>query len=490
MQWTVEKVVSDLFIAWFGSKPDSITALPPSGSNRQYFRVRVGAKSVIAAFNPDERENKAFLTLSAHFNQLGLPVPRVLAEDTNMHCYLLSDLGDQTLFSLLPHQKEQVDLGPDVMLLYKKVIAWLPSFQIDGAKDLDFSICYPRHAFDRHSMMWDLNYFKYYFLKISGVRFDEQLLEEDFERFVNDLLNVDANFFLYRDFQSRNIMIHDGKPWFIDYQGGRKGPLAYDIASLLFDAKANIPFHQRELLLDYYMDQIEKRIKLDRDQFRHNFYHFVLMRILQALGTYGFRGGVEKKTLFLQSVPFALNNLQWLVSHDLLPENIPHLKSLIQKISQTSPADILPPPEEGLRVKVCSFSYKNGIPADNSGNGGGFVFDCRALPNPGRMNEYKSQNGKDEAVIRFLENIDQVNQFMDAAGNLVMPAVQNYLERKFNSLVVCFGCTGGQHRSVYCAERMTAQLKKQFPDALVELEHFEAENWPATDKKLLTNQQS
>ena len=488
MQWTVEKVVADLFSAWYGNNPESITPLPPSGSNRQYFRVKADKTSVIAAFNPDERENKAFLMLSAHFNQLGLPVPRVLAEDTNMHCYLLTDLGDTTLFSLLPHKKEQVDFGPDLMLLYQKVIKLLPAFQIDGAKGLDFSICYPRYAFDRHSMMWDLNYFKYYFLKISGVRFDEQLLEEDFEQLVNNLMREDANFFLYRDFQSRNIMIHKGGPWFIDYQGGRKGPLAYDIASLLFDAKANIPNHQREELLEYYMDQIEKRIAIDRDDFRRSFYHFVLMRILQALGTYGFRGGVEKKTLFLQSVPFALNNLRWLISKNLLPEDIPHLASLIQVISETEPAEILPPPEKGLRVKVCSFSYKNGIPADNSGNGGGFVFDCRALPNPGRLNEYKELTGKDEPVIQFLKKDDRVKQFIDSAGGLIIPAVRNYRERGFNSLVVCFGCTGGQHRSVYCAETLTGQLKEQFPDIQIELEHFEAPNWPTSDKALLTNQ--
>ncbi|MDR4988628.1 MAG: RNase adapter RapZ [Bacteroidales bacterium] len=482
MQWTVEKVISDLFTAWYGREPDSISPLPPSGSNRQYYRIRVRDNSVVAAFNPDVRENLAFLKLSAHFYDLGLPVPQVLAEDTNTHCYLLTDLGDTTLFSLLPQKREAVMFDEKVMLLYKKTISHLPTFQVDAAKNLDFSICYPRHAFDRHSMMWDLNYFKYYFLKISGIQFDEQLLEEDFERFTEHLMLTPADYFMYRDFQSRNVMIQQGSPYYIDYQGGRKGPLAYDIASLLYDAKANIPVEQREELLDYYLDQLEKKIDVDREAFRRSFYDFVLMRIMQALGSYGFRGGVEKKPLFLQSVPFALKNLEWLASKDLLPENIPHLSGLIRKIATIAPAEILPPPPEGLTVKVCSFSYRKGIPSDNSGNGGGFVFDCRALPNPGRKTEFKELTGKDPEVINYLESESSIRAFIDAAAALVKPAVENYLERNFNSLLVCFGCTGGQHRSVYCAERLSKLLKEQY-NANVELQHLEENSWPQNIKK-------
>ncbi len=478
MKWSVEKVVGDLFAGWYGCLPDSITALPPSGSNRQYFRIRVKNKSVVAAFNPDIRENNAFLKLSDHFHRLGLPVPQVLAEDTNTHCYLLTDLGDDTLFSLLPHDRNTELFDEITMLLYKKVIAQLPSFQIDAYKGLDFSICYPRHAFDRHSMMWDLNYFKYYFLKISGIQFDEQLLEEDFERFTAHLLKTPADYFMYRDFQSRNVMIVDRSPWFIDYQGGRKGPLAYDIASLLFDAKANIPMVQRQELLEYYMDKLENKIALDRDVFKRSFYDFVMMRILQALGSYGFRGGVEKKTLFLQSVPYALKNLGWLAEQGYLPENIPHLTGLIRKISEIAPAEILPSPPKGLTVKVCSFSYKNGIPADQSGHGGGFVFDCRALPNPGRQEAFKTLTGKDSEVISFLEANGKVKSFLEASAALIKPAVENYLERDFNSLVVCFGCTGGQHRSVYCAEKIASFLRENF-NTNVEILHFEENNWIA-----------
>ncbi len=478
MKWSVEKVVSDLFAGWYGREPDSITPLPPSGSNRQYFRIRYKNKSVVAAFNPDTRENNAFLKLSHHFHKLGLPVPQVLAEDTNTHCYLLTDLGDDTLFSLLPQNRTTELFDEQTMSLYKKVITHLPKFQVDGYKGLDLSICYPRHAFDRHSMMWDLNYFKYYFLKISGIQFDEQLLEEDFERFTDYLLQTPSDYFMYRDFQSRNVMIVDRSPWFIDYQGGRKGPLAYDIASLLFDAKANIPMAQRQELLEFYMDQLEKKIKVDRDAFRRSFYDFVMMRILQALGSYGFRGGVEKKTLFLQSVPYALKNLGWLAEQGYLPANIPHLTGLIRKISEIAPAEILPPPPEGLTVRVCSFSYKSGIPADQSGNGGGFVFDCRALPNPGREDAFKTLTGKDKEVINYLEADEKVKKFIDASAGLIKPAVENYLERDFNSLVVCFGCTGGQHRSVYCAEKLAHTLKEAF-NVNIELQHFEENNWPA-----------
>ena len=477
MQWTVEKVISDLFTGWHGCEPDSISPLPPSGSNRQYFRVRYKGKSVVAAFNPDVRENLAFLKLSYHFYDLGLPVPQVLAEDTNTHCYLLTDLGDDTLFSFLPQKKHEENFNDHIMTLYRKTIALLPAFQVDAAKGLDFSICYPRHAFDRHSMMWDLNYFKYYFLKISGVQFDEQLLEDDFERFTNHLTQTPADYFMYRDFQSRNIMIVNNSPYYIDYQGGRKGPLAYDIASLLFDAKANISVQQREELLEHYMDCLEKKIEVDRDAFRRSFYDFVLMRILQALGTYGFRGGVEKKPLFLQSVPFALKNLAWLADNDLITSKIPHLGGLVRKIAGIAPAEILPPPPEGLTVKVCSFSYKTGIPADSSGNGGGFVFDCRALPNPGRLDQFKTLTGQDHDVIKYLESESSVRDFIDSTSALVKPAVENYLERNFNSLLVCFGCTGGQHRSVYCAERMSKLLRERY-NVNVELQHLEEKNWP------------
>ncbi len=486
MEWKVEKVLADLFEQWYGSKPDLVIPMPPSGSNRQYFRLKSGNDSAVAAFNPDTRENRAFLELTGHFLKLGLPVPEILAKDPDGHCYLQTDLGNTTLFSLLPHDQPVNAFDDQLMALYKQVLDLLPLFQVDAAQLIDFNICTPRHAFDRHSMMWDLNYFKYYFLKISGIRFDEQLLEDDFEKFTAHLAGIPASYFMYRDFQSRNIMLHKGKPFFIDYQGGRKGPLAYDIASLLFDAKANIPFHQREELLDHYTSIIEEKITAAKmNAFRESFYDFVLIRILQALGSYGFRGGVEKKQLFLQSVPYALKNLAWLQDNGHLPGCVPYLRKLTERIIREKPVlgnmetaiDILPPPDDELTIRICSFSYRKGIPADNSGNGGGFVFDCRALPNPGREERYKSLTGKDHEVIRFLRSDKDVSRFLQNAREMVEPAVKSYLNRGFTSLAVCFGCTGGQHRSVFCAETLAADIRKTH-NVNVILQHFEESNWP------------
>lgn len=477
MEWNVEKAIVDLYKSWCGEPPVRINPLPPSGSNRQYFRLYGPDRQVIAAFNPDVRENNAFLELSRHFAAKELPVPRILAEEGDAHCYLLSDLGDTTLFSLLPQKAGA--FPEEIIRLYKKTIDWLPEFQVRGARDLDFSICYPRHAFDRHSMMWDLNYFKYYFLKISGIPFDEQKLEDDFERFTGSLLETDSNYFMYRDFQSRNVMVVDGEPWFIDYQGGRKGALPYDIASLLFDAKANIPFGQRLELLGYYLERLSGLVRVDEGKFRAAFFDFVLLRIMQALGTYGFRGGVEKKTLFLQSVPFALNNLRWIASNGLLPGHIRYLSGIIEKIAETAPGEILPvTPAEGLTLRIRSFSYKRGIPADISGNGGGFVFDCRSLPNPGRLPDLKAFTGLDAGVRRFLENDADAKSYYNSAETLVSQAVQNYLSRNFQHLMVSFGCTGGQHRSVYFAEKLAAAMAEKYP-VTIDLVHTEAPYWPS-----------
>ncbi len=477
MQWNIEQAVSELFESWQQQKPDHIMPLPPSGSNRRYFRIFFGNETCIGAFNPDTRENLAFLTLSQHFANHSLPVPEVLAREPEGHCYLLSDLGDTTLFSLLPHDPAVKKFNPTTMALYKKALDWLPAFQVKATKGLDFSICYPRHAFDRHSMMWDLNYFKYYFLKISGIGFDEQKLEDDFEHFAAHLLKAPSGYFLYRDFQSRNIMVVNNEPVFIDYQGGRRGALQYDVASLLFDAKANIPFEQRVELLDYYIESLKKWTEVDEDRFRGYFYDFVVMRILQALGSYGFRGGVEKKALFLQSVPYALRNLRWLAQNNLLPTITPHLSSLVDKIASTAPSDILPAPESGLKVHIRSFSYKNGIPPDEWGHGGGFVFDCRALPNPGRYNENKNLTGKDEQVIRYLEKEENVAGFVENAWKLAENSVINYLERGFTNLMISFGCTGGQHRSVFMAEKLARHLAQKFT-VKIDLKHREEHNWP------------
>ncbi len=472
-----QELISQLFEQWGGESPADISALPPSGSDRKYFRIHYSKGSVIGAYNPIEEENTAFLTFTKHFRSKGLPVPEVLAEDTSSFVYLLEDLGDTTLFSLLPHQREPVFFGQEVMGYYKNILDCLPYFQIGAAKDIDFSVCFPRHAFDRNSMMWDLNYFKYYFLKLAGIIYDEQKLEDDFQAFCDYLLEADDQYFLYRDFQSRNIMIRGGEPWFIDYQGGRKGALQYDIASLLFDAKANIHPSQREELLDYYIQSLQKHIPVEAESFRAHFYGFVLIRIMQAMGAYGFRGFYEKKPLFLQSIPYAKRNMLWLLENNKIPASTPYLKVIVEKIIKSPRLKQYDKPSTGLKVSIRSFSYKKGFPADESGNGGGFVFDCRILPNPGREAAYKKMTGKDVPVIEYLKKEPVVADFVENTAALVEKSVETYLERGFTHLMVCYGCTGGQHRSVYSAERLAERLAGKF-DITIDLQHSEELSWP------------
>lgn len=415
--------------------------------------------------------------MSRHFQALGFPVPEVLAEEPGSHLYLLTDLGDTNLFALLPHDHRINHFDDRVIELYKQTIDWLPRLQIEGDKGFDYSICYPRQAFDRHSMMWDLNYFKYYFLKISGIVFDEQRLEDSFDAFTSHLLEEQSQGFMYRDFQSRNVMIVDGRPWFIDFQGGRKGPLQYDIASLLFDAKANIPFGLREELLTHYLARLEAIAGIDPVRFLDRYYDFVLIRVMQALATYGFRGGVEKKALFLQSMPYALKNLKWLADNNRLPHHNPYLCRIVENTLQTMPIEFPAERKEGLTVSLRSFSYRKGIPVDTSGNGGGFVFDCRVLPNPGRLSAYKPLTGLDEAVMSFLDSQPEAKRFLDAAAELVMTGIDNYQQRGFDHLSVSFGCTGGQHRSVYCAEKLATRIRKKFA-VHIDLQHEERNRWP------------
>jgi aminoglycoside/choline kinase family phosphotransferase len=476
-QTEYKKHISELFSRWSGQVPDEVKLLPQSGSDRQYFRIYYGNNTVVGAYNPIEQENTAFVSFTREFKKLGLNVPDILAEDLDNKVYLLEDLGNTTLFSLLPHSREQVLFDEPVMELYRKTLDQLPSLQIQAAKELDFSVCFPRPAFDRNSMMWDLNYFKYFFLKLAGVFYDEQKLEDDFQAFCDYLLQADASYFLYRDFQSRNIMIKDGQPWFIDYQGGRKGALQYDIASLLYDAKANIHPKQREELLTYYIQSVQKHISIDEAQFRNYFYGFVIIRILQALGAYGFRGFFEKKTLFLQSIPFARRNLNWLLENGKIPDNFPYLKQIIRKIINSTELKKYDKPSSGLKVTIRSFSYKKGFPKDDSGNGGGFVFDCRSLPNPGREVRFKKFSGKDDVIISYLENETDVMDFVDSTATLVEKSVEAYLKRGFTSLMVCYGCTGGQHRSVYSAERLAQRLLKKY-DVSVDVQHTEELSWP------------
>ncbi len=321
-------------------------------------------------------------------------------------------------------------------------------------------------------MLWDLSYFKYYFLKLARIHFDEQLLEDDFQRFTEYLLSADSNHFMYRDFQSRNIMLKNGGVYFIDYQGGRKGALQYDLASLLYDGKADIPQQTRNELFEYYLDQLEKILPVDRYEFKRFFRGFVIIRIMQAMGAYGFRGFYEKKEHFLKSIPFALDNLDYLLQRLDLPVELPELTKVLKAVTGSTFLRSIGQVQHNLTVRISSFSYKKGIPADPSGNGGGFVFDCRAINNPGRYAEFKPLTGKDLPVHQFLEEKSEMKQFLGAVMQLVDQSVKNYIDRGFTHLSVNFGCTGGRHRSVYAAEKLAEHVRNNFPVNVV-LSHSE-----------------
>ncbi len=444
------------------------------GSGRAIVRLAGGGFKAIGILNPVREENVAFLEFSKHFLRQGLPVPAIYAEDLGQGAYIEEDLGDTTLFEFLGAHRTGDTIAQLAIEAYRKVVAVLPRFQVEAGRDLNYKACYPRASFDRQSIAWDLNYFKYYFLRLAGVPFNEQALEDDFGRLTKFLLSADHDYFLYRDFQSRNVMLRDGQPVFLDYQGGRKGALQYDIASLLYDGKADLPPQLRQELLDHYLDCLAGYIKLDRAAFMEHYYAYVYVRILQALGAYGFRGFYERKAHFLQSVPYALKNLRWLAHHVKLPIALPALMEAFQGMLASEKLQGLASSADGLKVRIFSFSFHRQMPADESGNGGGFVFDARSLPNPGREDRFKSQTGKDAAVIDYLKQQESVHQYFASVLSLVDASVNSYEQRGFKNLMVSFGCTGGLHRSVYLAEQLANHLRSRNGVEVV-IRHIELE---------------
>ncbi len=434
------------------------------GSGRKIIRLSNNKLSAIGILYDVREENVAFLEFSRHFRKHGLPVPEIYCEDLKHGAYLEEDFGGTTLFEFLSNHRNQSSITAEAVEAYRKVVEILPRFQVEAGRDLNYKVCYPRASFDRQSISWDLNYFKYYFLRLAGIPFNEQTLERDFSRLTKFLLSADRDYFLYRDFQSRNVMLRDGEPFFLDYQGGRKGALQYDIASLLYDAKADLPPELRQQLLDHYLAGLATHIDLDREQFMKFYYAYVYVRIMQALGAYGFRGFYERKAHFLQSVPFALKNLRWLLSNVQLPIAMPSLMEAFKGIVASEKLQSLGTESaktQLLTVRILSFSFHKGLPQDESGNGGGFVFDARSLPNPGREERFKSSTGKDVGVIDYLNREESVHKFFDSAKSLVDESVSVYQSRGFKHLMVCFGCTGGQHRSVYLAEKLGDHLRSK-----------------------------
>ncbi|HKK27949.1 MAG TPA: RNase adapter RapZ [Gemmatimonadota bacterium] len=500
----MQERASELFRSRFGGPPAAAGALSGDGSARTYVRLEAAdGRTAVAGYGPDAEENRAYLSFSRALRGAGLPVPEIYAADEDSGVWLEEDLGDTTLFEALRRAREgegtdeghprppvgaagggPADTGRDlpgpILEAYRRVVEWLPRFQVEGHAAVDYGVAYPHEAFDRRSILWDLNYFKYHFLKLAHVPFHEARLEADFETLAGLLLEAPPDHFLYRDFQSRNVMLRDGEPWFIDYQGGRRGAPHYDVASLLYDAKADLGGDVRIDLLERYLDAREALESFDRTAFRDLLPAFVLVRLLQAMGAYGYRGFYEGKSHFLQSVPYAARNVAGLLEAGL-PAQLPELERVLGRIVERFAGGREDEAiRRGLTLHLTSFSYRRGYPGDAGGHGGGFVFDCRALPNPGREEACADLTGLDEAVRTYLRGEPACEAFYGHARALVDAQLARYRERGFTDLSVAFGCTGGQHRSVYLAERLRDEIRERFEDVRVELTHREAPFWPGT----------
>lgn len=462
-------ILSILYTKWCGQPPALVIPLPPSGSNRRYFRLTGPGGNCIGVRGTSVEENRTFLYLARHFSEKALPVPRIYttaSPEIIPHVipdeyYLQEDLGNCSLFDALETGRNKGGAyNAEEQQLLHQTMALLPVLQCEGAKKLDFNRCYPQAEFDRTTVLFDLNYFKYCFLKLTGMEFDEVCLEKEFQQMAVDLTLENPDAFLYRDFQARNVMLKEGKPYFIDFQGGRKGPVHYDVASFLWQAKACYSESLREALLDTYLEHLARYMSVDPSLFRERLKRFVLLRNLQVLGAYGYRGYFERKSHFLQSIPHAIRNLASLLQGEGIPE-YPYLISLLRemcKLPQFTPCGR--EEQNELVVRIFSFSYKKGIPEDVTGNGGGYVFDCRSTHNPGRYEPYKKLTGLDEPVIRFLEEDGEIRTFLESVYRLADVHVKRYLERGFTDLMFAFGCTGGQHRSVYSAQHLAQHLNE------------------------------
>ena len=472
---TMTETLSTLYRELTGHAPADVKALTPAGSNRRYYRLSTeGKEALVGVEGTSAVENKAFIAIARQLRSKGVSVPEVRACSADGLCYLQEDLGDTSLFTLidprLPADSEEHQLGEQML---REAMRQLPAIQFGGADGFDFEVCYPLPAMDRRSIMWDLNYFKYCFLKNTVLDFSEPALEDDFERLCDILLSEPYDTFMYRDFQSRNVMVHEGKPWFIDFQGGRRGPVYYDVASFLWQARAQLSDAKKEELIDVYLEALQRWRKTDGSAFRKTLRYFVLFRQLQVLGAYGFRGWMEHKAHFVESIPFAIEAL----SHELEQgfAELPYLDELLRTMTAL-PRFRRETPPEGLTVQISSFSFKRGIPEDKSTNGGGFVFDCRAVTNPGRYEEYRAFTGKDACVREFLDSEPDMQAFLTNVYALVDQAVERYLQRGFTHLMVSFGCTGGQHRSVYAAEHLAQHLKEKYEQIHIDLLHREQDN--------------
>ena len=466
MKKTIKQDIINLYEQVSGDRVVNTELIPPSGSYREYIRIIGEKERVMGVYNADKKENNAFVSFSRYFKSKNLAVPEILAVDESKDIYLQDDFGDVMLFDYIQEKRDGDHFPDSLILILKKTIKELVRFQIEGGKGLDYSVAYPRAAFDMQSMMWDLNYFKYYFLKLAKIPFDEQLLEDDYLKFTDYLLQAPNDYFLYRDFQSRNVMLKNGEPKFIDYQGGRKGALPYDLASLLYDAKADMPEAVRDELLAYYIEELKLYQQIDIAAFKRHYYGFVLIRMMQAMGAFGFRGFYEKKEHFLQSIPYALRDLSEVLQHLEFPVQLPELLSVLEKVCQSKFLKTVGVPEENkLVVSVQSFSYRRGIHPN------GFVFDCRIIDDPVGDIRFEESHMDSEFLPTFFKEETSMHAFLRSVCSVVDIAI----DKSKKQLEIYFGCVGGQHRSVYAAEYLTKYIEMKY-DVDISLKHQELDN--------------
>lgn len=483
------EAISQLYKEWKGKDPLRLEVLPQSGSERRYFRLHEKNDSVIATYGANIKENETFIYFSKHFQERKLPAANILAASDDFAAYLQEDFGDISLLNIL----EAEGFTDNVYALFKKSLEALAALQVGGDEGLNYNFCLTNTEFGKQAIMADLLYFKYYFLDALRRPYDKQKLIDDFEALSNYLTHTEYKYFMFRDFQSRNIMIKkDQSVHFIDYQGGMKGAPQYDVASMLWQARAKLPDDWKENLLTDYMNAFEEQIQtsFDRNIFRSQYNGYVLIRLLQVLGAYGFRGLFERKAQFLTSIPLALKNLRWFFENQSLGISVPEFNRVLgmciddEIIGQFTPVQANE--QTPLVVKVCSFSYRRGIPQDETSNGGGFVFDCRGILNPGRIDEFKTMHGRDKSVMDYLEQQTKMSEFLNSVFDIVDISVEEYIKRDFKSLMVSFGCTGGQHRSVYAADALARHLRNKFK-VQIELKHCvqDEKNWinPLPEKK-------
>ena len=463
------EALKNLFESYSGRAAKDCVELTSSGSNRRYFRLTGGNLSIVGVIGTNKAENNAFVSISRHFIEKGIRVPRVLAVSEDGMRYIQEDLGDDMLYNMVAQGRDSGVYSSYERALLVKTIEQLPKIQFRGGEGMDWKVCFPEPAFNERMVMFDLNYFKYCFLKATGLDFDEVRLQEDFERLRDDLMGDMGETFMYRDFQARNVMVKDGEPYFIDFQGCRRGPVYYDVASFVWQARSRFPEDLRNELVEAYLRALKGYTQVDEEEFHTRLRLFVLFRTIQVLGAYGFRGFFEKKPHFLASVPYALSNLRKLLKTPF--SDYPYLNEVLTKLTTLRQLNDVAE-DKRLKVSITSFAYKKGIPVDPTGNGGGYVFDCRSINNPGKYEHYRQFTGLDAEVIKFIQDDGEADKFLQHVYELVDPHVKRFIERKFTNLQVCFGCTGGQHRSVYCAEHLAEHLSAKY-DIKVTVTHRE-----------------